>query len=99
MTPILIRLMLITGVCLGGAAYSAQTNPARAQAANETPMDIIAIQIRRQGYACDKPISAERDKERSKADEAVWILKCENFTYRVHLVPDMGAKVERLNKD
>jgi len=63
-------------------------------AAEEMPAEIIAAQIREQGYACEKAISAKRDGERS--DDAVWILKCQNATYRVRLVPDMAAHVERL---
>jgi hypothetical protein len=66
-----------------------------AQAAEEMPAEIIAGQIRDQGYSCDKALSAERDGERS--DNAVWILKCQNATYRVRLIPDMAAKVERLD--
>ena len=65
-----------------------------AQAAEEMPAEIIAGQ-RDQGYSCDKALSAERDGERS--DDAVWILKCQNATYRVRLVPDMAAHVERLD--
>ena len=67
-----------------------------AQAAEETPAERLAIQIRKQGYPCDKPISAERDAQRSKPDEAVWVLKCGNANYRMRLIPDMAAKVERL---
>jgi hypothetical protein len=66
-----------------------------ANAAEEMPAEIIAAQIRDQGYACDKALSAKRDGERS--DDAVWILKCQNETYRVRLVPDMAARVERLD--
>jgi len=63
----------------------------------KTTPEIIAAQIRDQGYVCAKAISAERDEKLSKADEAAWILKCENATYRVRLVPDLAAKVERLD--
>ena len=62
----------------------------------ETPVEIIAAQIRDQGYTCDKPKSAERDRAASKPDSAVWILHCESESYRVQLVPDMAAKVERI---
>lgn len=62
----------------------------------ETPVEIIAAQIRSQGYTCDKPKSAERDVAASKPNGEVWILHCEAETYRVHLVPDMAAKVERI---
>jgi hypothetical protein len=66
--------------------------PARAD--EEVSADILAVQIRDQGYACEKALSAERDEKLSKADEAAWILKCSNASYRVRLVPDMAAKVE-----
>jgi hypothetical protein len=49
-----------------------------AHAAEETPPETLAIQIRKQGYACDKPVSVDRDAERSKPHEAVWILRCAN---------------------
>jgi len=66
-----------------------------AQAADEMPAEIIAVQIREQGYACDKAVSAKR--EHPELDDAVWILKCDNASYRVRLIPDMAAKVERLD--
>ena len=62
--------------------------------AQQTPADGIAAQIRAQGYRCDDPISAERDAALSRPDEAAWILKCQNATYRIRLIPDMAAKVE-----
>lgn len=68
-----------------------------AQAADEMAAETIAVQIREQGYACDKAESAKRDEALSKPDEAAWILKCSNATYRVRLVPDMAAKVEKLD--
>jgi hypothetical protein len=67
-----------------------------AQAAGETPRDVLAAQIRIQGVACDKPLSAVRDAKRSKPDHEVWVLKCSNATYRVSRFPDMAAKVGRL---
>ena len=68
----------------------------RAQAAGETPQDVLAAQIRIRGVACDQPLSAVRDAKRSKPDHEVWVLKCSNATYRVSRFPDMAAKVERL---
>ena len=67
-----------------------------AQAAGETPQDMLAAQIRLQGVACDKPLGAVRDAKRSKPDHEVWDLKCSNATYRISRFPDMAAKVERL---
>jgi hypothetical protein len=67
-----------------------------AQAAEETPQDMLAAQIRTQGFACDKPQSAVKDTKRSTRDHAVWVLKCSNATYRISRFPDMAAKVEPL---
>jgi hypothetical protein len=66
--------------------------------AQEDPTNIIADQIRTQGYKCDSPQSAQRDPQASRPDEAVWILQCESGAYRVRLVPDLAAKVEQINK-
>ena len=64
----------------------------------ESPKDDIAAQIRSQGYACDQPPSATRDAQASKPNEEVWILRCEGASYRVRLIPDMAARVERINQ-
>jgi len=70
---------------------------AEAQPANdEVPPDIIAVQIRKQGYSCSNPQSAKRDEAASKPDLPVWILKCENASYRVRLVGNMADRIERL---
>jgi hypothetical protein len=84
---------VIVGLALNLAAAGAFAVMAAAQ---QTPKEDIAAQIRDQGYQCDDPQSAERDEKASKPDEAVWILTCESATYRVRLDPDMAAKVERL---
>jgi hypothetical protein len=34
----------------------------------------------------------------SKPDEDVWLLQCEDASYRVRLIADMAAKVERIDK-
>ncbi|SDS84742.1 hypothetical protein [Bradyrhizobium canariense] len=67
-----------------------------AQAAGVTPRNMLAAQIRMQGVACDRALSAVRDAKRSKPDHEVWTLKCSNATYRISRFPDMAAKVERL---
>ena len=81
---------------LHGVSYNAVTVPFVAYAAEEMPAETIAAQIRRQGYRCDGSLNAERDAERSKPGEAVWVLKCENATYRIRIVPKMAAQVEQL---
>lgn len=64
--------------------------------AQEGPKDIIAAQIRSQGYACDSPQSAERDVAASTPNQAVWMLRCQGASYRVTLIPDLAAKVEKV---
>jgi hypothetical protein len=84
-----MRPTLIVGLALTVAA-------AGVAAAQQTPKEDLAAQIRDQGYKCDDPQSAEREEKASKPDEAVWVLTCEGATYRVRLDPDMAAKVERI---
>jgi hypothetical protein len=55
--------------------------------------DIVADQVRSQGFACADPVSAQRDAEKSKPDEAFYVLTCADATYNVMLVPDMAAQV------
>jgi hypothetical protein len=86
----IVSILLVDGSS-GGPIGS----PARA--AGETPQDMLAAQIRMQGVACDKPLSAVRDAKRSKPDHEVWVLKCSNATYRISRFPDMAAKVERFH--
>ena len=64
--------------------------------AQEPTKDFLAAQIRDQGYRCNTPLSANRDVRRSRPDEAAWVLRCKNATYRLRLVPDMAARVQRL---
>jgi hypothetical protein len=75
----------------------AQVQVAQAQPADdEVPPDIIAVQIRKQGYECTNPSKAKRDPEASKPDLPVWILTRENATYRVRLVGNMADHIEKM---
>lgn len=67
-----------------------------ASAQTEPTKDLLAAQIRDQGYRCNRPLSASKDLRRSRADSAVWILRCDNASYRLRLTPDMAARVRRL---
>jgi hypothetical protein len=84
------------GICLAlvlmGGTVSSVAQPAR-----ETPPDILAVQLRSQGYVCQNPQNATRDGDQSRPDQAVWLVTCEDGTYRMRLTPGMAAKVERLN--
>lgn len=76
--------------------YMPSTPPAHAADPKEVSKDIIAVQLRKQGYECKNPQKAERDQTTGNPDDPVWTLTCDNATYRVHLIPNMAAKVERL---
>jgi hypothetical protein len=65
--------------------------------AQDTAKGLLAIQARSQGYVCNSPVSAKRDKKLSRPDAAVWILRCEHNSYKMRLTPDMAARVQRLN--
>src|SRR5262245_53155503 len=68
-----------------------------ASAQQERPTEIIAAQIRTQGFRCDDPTFAEHERRFSKSNEQIWVLHCANATYRIRLVPDMAAHMQRIN--
>jgi hypothetical protein len=79
------------------ASITSTTAPAQqGQPRAETVQDMLAAQIRLQGFVCDKPLHAGRDAKRSRPDYEVWRLTCTNATYRVGRAPDMSATVKRL---
>jgi hypothetical protein len=78
-----------------GLAWSATGLAQSGDDADGDAADIVATQVRDQGYQCDEPTSATQDQE-SEGD-AVWTLKCANATYRVRLVPDMAAAIEKVD--
>ncbi len=88
---ILFLLILASSVPLGRERFGSI-----ARAAGDSPKDVLAAQIRTQGVVCDKPKRAVRDAKRSRPDYDVWILTCENATYRVSRYPDLAAKIQRL---
>ena len=79
---------------LGGAAVAWPRAACAQQPA--MPAETLAAQVRLQGHSCDEPLSATRDAALSKPNEAVWVLKCANASYRLSVIPNMAAKVERL---
>ena len=83
-------VMLPTSTTLPAAAQEGQPN-------EETPAGILAVRVRAQGHRCDEPATAQSDTARSRADERAWVVKCANASYRVRLVPDMGAVIESLD--
>jgi len=81
-------------ICVVTAAAGVAT--VQGVSAQEPTKDLLAAQIRDQGYHCNSPLSAKKDLRRSKPDEAAWVLRCRDATYRIRLVPDMAARVQRL---
>jgi hypothetical protein len=64
--------------------------------AQEMAAETLATQLRRQGHRCEAPVNAQRDAERSRPDEVVWIVKCANGAYRMRLMPHGAAQVEQI---
>jgi hypothetical protein len=85
------------GLLVGACAVAILVSGGHVARAQDTPPDILAAQLRLQGHRCDAPVTAQRDSQLSKPDEAAWILKCANASYRMRLVPDMAARVEQLD--
>jgi hypothetical protein len=88
--------LMLNAVTSGVPDAQAQAPLQIAASDDEMPAEIIAVQIRKQGYECTNPKSAKRDPKASEPDLPVWILTCENATYRVRLVGNMADRVEKL---
>ena len=84
------RAFLLLAALTGAGVFTAS--------AQENATSIVADQIRAQGYKCNSPQSAKQDAQASEPDEAVWILQCESGSYRVRLIPDMAARVEKIDQ-
>ena len=90
--------------CLGNRTFRVAAVVAMAQfipvtasyAQSETPTDVIATQLRRQGFSCTAPQDAMREPKESAPNATVWIVRCDEGSYRVTLVPNLAAKVERV---
>ena len=77
-------------VLILAAAPASTTDDQRAE-------ELVAAQVRAQGYACETPVTATPDQPPSQPDEAVWILECGNATYRVWLTPGLEATIEPIS--
>lgn len=82
------------------AALGVGVCPAAAQTASDSTGDaatgeLVAVQVRNQGQACAEPVSAQRDP--TAQDDAVWTLTCADAKYRVRLIPDQAAEIEKLD--
>lgn len=80
------------------AAVTLAGNGARADDGLEPVKDLLASQARDQGFACSQPKAAHLDATLSKPNAKVWILQCEQATFRMIVVPDMAAKIEKVSE-
>ena len=85
------------GLLIGALTVALLVSGGRDAAAQPTPPETLAAQLRLQGHRCDEPVTAQRDAQLSKPDEIVWNLRCSNGSYRMRLSPDMAARVEKLD--
>ena len=83
---------ILTVVCMSGRLQIAAAED------SETAQDIIATQIRSQGYHCNHPKTVVRDADAPKPDEYAWRLQCAQRSYLVKLIPRRAAKVERVGQ-
>jgi len=81
---------VLTLVCFAGLVGTATAQDQSTEAA------IVAGQIRRQGFTCKNPSSAQRVQSESAPNETVYLLKCDGTTYRVLLIPDQASEVTRV---
>ena len=58
---------------------------------------VLAVRVREQSHPCKTPLKAEQDRARSRAHDAVWVLRCDNASYRLRLRMDMGAEITKLD--
>lgn len=79
------------------AALGGGVCPAAAQTASDDAAtgELVAVQVRSQGLACAEPVEVSRDP--TVQDDAVWTLTCADAKYRVRLVPDQAAEIEKLD--
>ena len=82
--------LLVIGLLAG--VWNASAHAQDAAAAED-----LAAQLRIQGMVCNAPVTATPDEARSRPDARVWLVRCADRTYRMHLIPDGAARVEQLN--
>ncbi|MER8447650.1 NAD(P)-binding domain-containing protein [Mesorhizobium sp. M1066] len=80
---------VIISICLAATLATAT--------AKGTVATIVADQVRSQGFTCKNPSSAERIDAESTPNQTVYLLKCEDMTYHVLLIPDQAADVARVD--
>ena len=82
------------------AATSFPFELVQAEPANKEQLEAIVSRLRTQGFPCEKPLDADLRRSESEPNRATWIVRCENaaqeVVYRAELVPNVAAKIERI---
>jgi hypothetical protein len=87
-------------VLLGVLGTLAQFLPTAAWSlSSEEVAEVVAAQLRRQGVACSKPKDALPDLTNSMPHEKAWVLRCDEASYRVTLIPRRRARITPLCRD
>ena len=87
-----LGLIVLSVVALAPLPAGAQSSD---DATDKAAADLVADQVREQGYECEEPTKASPDQESD--GDTVWTLDCKNTSYRVRLVPDMAAEIEPID--
>ena len=85
-----------TGPLAAAALTVAGLSAARA---DDGALNLLGDQLRLQGMPCKHAQSATPDPDASRPDERVWIVKCDDVSYRMRLIPNMRAQVEKLKSN
>jgi hypothetical protein len=94
--------MQIKAITAIAAALALSLAASAASAEAERTLDtakVIAVQLHKQGVVCTMPRSATRDTKLSKPNAAVWIVLCEEASYRVKLIPRRQASIVAISTD
>jgi hypothetical protein len=76
------------------AAAGLQLQPVPSSAAQlEDTSKIIAAQLHKQGVSCTMARDAIRRDAQSHPNVSVWIVRCDEATYRVQLIPRRQAHI------
>ena len=97
MRKVVKALVLVAGLTPAAiAAAQTDTDNDQSDPDNTVAATIVGTQLRAQGYRCDDPHKAERDPDASDPGNQAWVVVCDNAVYRVRLVPDQAAQVEKI---
>lgn len=65
---------------------------------SENAKTIVAVAVRRQGFPCKQPTSAQRIAENAKPHKSTWMLRCSGASYKVRFIPDMRPDITTINR-